>query len=1001
MKMMNKLQCLACIAALLITNDLNAAIDAKPKPSTEITLGKNATHIARVTSDSLIVVTGSTYSFTVDTPEDQGLVSTRPNVKQLLEQITSKDGSKQKYEITDKNGLTKNEGSVEIEDRLIVISQDGKTKKTYTIGVKSMAIGGQLRLQKETLTVNTATDLILYFTAGQRSPNTTVRIYLPAGIDITLDNTTVNVIGRGDVKLNDLATQSMGRVGTNYPYHKVGNTAISKSPDGGSVLLFKHLDFRPANGPDLKIVISNVKLSGAGKYLFKATYTTSKPEILSSAGIGSETATLTATTTISDFERVVDKSLQYKETPATYTQVKFDWNGDSNSAMELMQSLDKGKKWTRSSATIDAKNSAAAISGLESNKLYAFRLSVKDGEHKGFSNVAYFYSGKMDIKKFGVTGEDSHDDTEKINQAIDSLDKLGGGTLLFSEGIYNVRTVHLKSNVYLYVDKGATIKALKGGDAPELTWFSDKKYRSGLSPTDTGPYADPENYMTKQDVGHHYFRNCMFFGERLDNVKIIGNGLITGNGNLVTGDRVMNNAPDNRADKMFTFKLCTNIEIGGIYREEDLWYDPEKDEPYYINKDGSKNYDVSNMLNIDRGGHFVLLATGTDNLNVHNTYLAKNNEGSARDIYDFMECNNVTAFNIYSKVSSDDIIKPGSDCSLGFTRPARNYKVRNIIGDTNCNLFQIGSETADDIMDIHVDNIYVLGANKAGFSISTNDGAHIKDIHLNCGHTGKIHSRSKMYRTFSPFFISISNRGRIIGADVGKYKFTDNGEKHDELLVKNVNIGQVENIIINGIDIYEVYAGSSYGDKNDRWKPYDGKQRRATPIIAGYKLPDTSEVEGGLDFTLPNSKHTGYIQNVVFNDVHVLVKGTNPLADTEQTPPELGVGQYNVSNLKIQPSYGIWARHVMGLTVKESTFNYEKRDSRYAIFLDDVVGATISSVKVVRATDNDYVIKLKNSPDVSIENVIYYNDEWGNAPTELPKSLQSIAQGDVSLPKKM
>ena len=68
----------------------------------------------------------------------------------------------------------------------------------------------------------------------------------------------------------------------------------------------------------------------------------------------------------------------------------------------------------------------------------------------------------------------------------------------------------------------------------------------------------------------------------------------------------------------------------------------------------------------------------------------------------------------------------------------RNYKVRNIIGDTNCNLFQIGSETADDIMDIHVDNIYVLGANKAGFSISTNDGAHIKDIHLNCGHTGTI-----------------------------------------------------------------------------------------------------------------------------------------------------------------------------------------------------------------------------------------------------------------------
>lgn len=59
--------------------------------------------------------------------------------------------------------------------------------------------------------------------------------------------------------------------------------------------------------------------------------------------------------------------------------------------------------------------------------------------------------------------------------------------------------------------------------------------------------------------------------------------------------------------------------------------------------------------------------------------------------------------------------------------------VRNIVGDTNCNLFQIGSETADDIQDLYVDNIYVLGANKAGFSISTNDGGHIKNVYLNSG----------------------------------------------------------------------------------------------------------------------------------------------------------------------------------------------------------------------------------------------------------------------------
>ena len=262
--------------------------------------------LRRITNDSIIVITGSTYSFTVDTPEDSGLVSTNTTVKQLLSQIKSKDGSAQQYLVTDKDGNKKDEGYLLSGDRLTVTSQDGKTKKTYSIAAVPMALSSQLQLEKKELTANTNSDLTLYFTAGQRTPNATVKIYIPKGITITEDNTTVNVIGRGAVKLKDLATQSIGRVGGNYPYKKVGNFSITKLPDGSSLLLFKHLDLRPANGADLTIVISNVNLSSIGKYIFKASYTTSKPEVLTSA----ETeATLTVTRTIADLERVVDKSL--------------------------------------------------------------------------------------------------------------------------------------------------------------------------------------------------------------------------------------------------------------------------------------------------------------------------------------------------------------------------------------------------------------------------------------------------------------------------------------------------------------------------------------------------------------------------------------------------------------------------------------------------------------------------------------------------------------------
>ncbi|MBB2145149.1 endopygalactorunase [Pedobacter sp. LMG 31464] len=977
---MNKLIVLLLFAILLITY---SAVAKPVSSNTTVTYNDKSSHIAQINANQLVLVSGTTYRFTVDTPEDKGLVNTQATVEELLNEIVATDGSKQRYQVTANNGTLKTTGIIAEGDVLQVTAQDGKTTKKYTITFKSMALSGKLTLAQNQITQNTTQSITLSYTAGQRSPNARVQLFFPIGIAPTLNNTSVNVIGRGFVKLSELNTQSIGRVGSLYSYSKVGAVTLTKSPNGGTILTLNHLDFRPANGADIVLKINDVNLKMLGNVTFKAVYTTSQPSVLNSAGTGNETTTLSVTKTISNFVRVVNRSMAYKETPSTYTSASFKWSfvGDAKN-IQLQSSINDGKTWSSAVAVLDAKSGTAKVSNLKSNLLYSFRLLVKEGEKKGYSNEAQFYTGKMDVKKFGVNADDQLDDTQKINEALAYLNKIGGGTLHFTKGTYLVKTVHLQSNVYLFIDKDATIKAIKGADAPESTWFSDKKYRSGLSPTAIGPYADPENYMTKQDVGHHYFNNTMFFGERLDNIKIIGNGRITGDGNLVNGDNVMNNTADNRADKMFTLKLCTNLEIGGLPKTEDLWYDPTKDEPYYIAKDGSKNYNTEDMLNIDRAGHFALLATGTDSINVHNTYFGKNSTANVRDIYDFMECNEVTVTNIYCKVSSDDIVKPGSDCSLGFTRPAHNYKVRNIIGDTNCNLFQIGSETADDITDICVDNIYVLGANKAGFSISTNDGAHIKNIHLNCGHTGALHSRSKMFRTTTPFFISISNRGRILGADVGKYNFTDNGEKHSELLVKNVNIGVVENIIINGVDIAEVYGGSSYGDATNRWKPYDGKQRKSSPIIAGYKLPDNETVEGGLDFKLPNGQHTGYIKNVSFTDVNILVKGGNPVTDTLQTSPELGVGQYNVANLKTQPSYGLWARHVMGLTVKQSTFNYEKRDSRYVIYLEDVIGAQLSDLKMVKPTDNPTLIGVKNVSGIKTNNIIYNDDEKGKNPKQ-------------------
>lgn len=908
-------------------------------------------------SDSLWLYKGTTYRYTVDTPEHDGLVSTLVGVEELKRQL--KENGMGEFRLYSRNGREKETGFPETGDCLKAVSSD----RRLLIRVCKGALPPRLELDRTQMTIQTSGSLILDFYAGQRSPETTVLIHIPDGIDITLDNTTINLIGRGEVLLREFSCQSIGRTGTDYSYTKPGEAFLYDNKDGGKILKLKGLDLRPSNGPDVSLCIKGVVLPSAGHYLFKAEYVTSDPEGLYSPCTVAE---LDGVTTVSDFAKVPLMTPAYQKEP-DFSFVSFLWTAPRNAtSVTLLCSEDKGKTWTPVDVAVLPDETMTTVSRLVPERLYAFKLRVEGGDNPGDSNIAWHYSGFWDAKALGLQGDGRTDETDSLNGAIHLLNSYGGGILYFPPGVYGVRTVHLQSNVWLELCKDATIQALPGADEPETTWFSDRAYRSGLSPTDPRPYEDPENYLTKQDVGHTFFRNAMFFGERIENVKIIGTGRITGNGHIVTTDKVMNNTKERRCDKMFVFKLCKNIEIGGRNIGKDMWYDETDDEPYYIEKDGSKNTDTSNMLHIDQGGHFVLLATGSDGIYVHDTYLGKYNSKNARDIYDFMGCNDVTVTNIYSRVSSDDIVKLGSDCSLGFTRPARNYLVRNIVGDTNCNLFQIGSETADDIQDVYVDNIYVLGANKAGFSISTNDGGHVKNIYLNSGKTGILHSRSQMRRTRAPFFISISNRGRVLGASVAPFSFEENGMIRKELLVTNVNIGQIENVVINGVDIKEVYGGSSF--RGGRWESFDGTQAESTPIIAGFKLPDTEKVEGGLTFTLPDGLHTGYISHIRFQDIHLLVKGGHPSKDKEAIPPEIGVGRYNVGDLKVQPAYGFWARHVKDFVLDNCRIETEKEDGRYAVVLDDVMGAGIKNLQVNGVNINkEKELKMIRSSDVVIK----------------------------------
>src|SRR5215472_18462223 len=68
-------------------------------------------------------------------------------------------------------------------------------------------------------------------------------------------------------------------------------------------------------------------------------------------------------------------------------------------------------------------------------------------------------AGIYDVRAFGAKGDGKTLDTSAINKAIDAAAAAGGGTVRFPAGSYLSFSIHLKSNVALYIDQGATVIA--------------------------------------------------------------------------------------------------------------------------------------------------------------------------------------------------------------------------------------------------------------------------------------------------------------------------------------------------------------------------------------------------------------------------------------------------------------------------------------------------------------------------------------------------------------
>jgi polygalacturonase len=527
----------------------------------------------------------------------------------------------------------------------------------------------------------------------------------------------------------------------------------------------------------------------------------------------------------------------------------------------------------------------------------------------------------FDARSFGATGDGQTLDTDAINKAIEAAATAGGGTVYFSAGTYASYSVHLKSNVALYLDHGATILAADppatnapgGYDAPE-----------------------PNEWDKYQDFGHTHWHNSLIWGENLENISILGPGRIFGKG-LSRGMGRVAPLPGESPAAAGARRGGRGGDAAIFAGSNDVVRTADRPFGYPSPRDtlaagiGNKAIALKNCRNvilrdftIFHGGHFGILATGVDNFTLDNLKIDTNRDGIDIDC-----CVNVRVSNCTVNSPSDDGICLKSSFGLGRARATENVTINNC---------QVSGYEEGSLLD----------------------GTYKRRARGRGGPTGRIKFGTEANGGFKN--VTISNC---------VFDFCRG------LALEEVDGGPLEDVSISNITMRDIVnapifirLGARLRGPND---PPVGAVRRIniSDIVAYNVAPDHGILISGL----PGHP----IEDVRLSNIHIVYRGGGTKEQGAREVPEYETEYPEPSRFGTIPSWGMFARHVKGLDVSGLDMRILSDDLRPAFILDDVNGAEFRFIKAQRSADvptfmlkkvEDFnVYQSRPVPDTRLEHV--------------------------------